>query len=475
MNDFSLKEYMTTYVLPDFLEHGVKNVSKKRKQSYVFTLAEFFERYPNYSDYTLENCGDYFKYLEEKKGNKHDTCVRKRRQLSKIFRYTSDNLNNYKELPSSFTNFFPQVPPAGKESVILLDRTISLSELDKLVTYTKKNDRMCFLAILFSFKMLLKVSEFLKLQFSDICVEADDHDIFDTKRTRVLTVRSSQGKRYLPLPADIYREICDYEDRLPNSPVHIFPSDIVVNGVDKPLSDRTMIAHLRKATDKLGLRAYTYNDLRNSGIAFAASRKCPEELLTSAVNLTSDSHITRLTSLSSLTFEDSIEKYIGIQFTGNTEDGAGNVAKEKSGSSSMVLMDEVQDKEYKVEKLKQQKTDLEYGAWCVTAMQDILEHKLYPPEDVRLAFYNAHKKIRWYEDIFSSLDYGMRPGYETYDTFYEQCMIKFISLNPFLRRESREIQELVFSDYKKIKGFFEKACDEIGKDAIMKKLLQNAI
>lgn len=474
MKDFSLKEYMMNYVLPDFLDHCSQGVSKKGRQSYVFALTEFLGKYPNYSDYTLENCYQYFEYLRDKQNNKHDTCVKKRRQLSKIFRYAYDNLDNYKELPSSFTNFFPEVPPTGKESVIQFDRTISLSELDKLVTYTKKNDRLCFLAILFSFKMLLKVSEFLKLQFSDICVEADDYDIFDSTRTRVLTVRSSRGKRYMPLPSDIYREICDYEDRLPNSPVHIFASDIVENGVDRPLSDRTMISHLRKATDELGLRAYTYNDLRNSGIAFAASRKCPEELLVNAVNMKSDSHITRLTSLSSLTFEDSVENYIGIQFTGNTGKKTEDRTEEEN-ENPMVIMDEEQRIEYKVEKFKQQKTDLEYGVWCVTAMQNILEHKLYPSEDVRRAFYNAHKKIRWYEDIFSSLDYGMRPGYETYDTFFEQCMIKFISLNPFLRRESREVQELVFSDYKKIKGFFEKACDELGKDTIMKKLLQNVI
>lgn len=467
MKDFSLKEYMNTYVLPDFLENCVRSDSKKLKQSYVYALEEFFEKYPNYSDYTYENCYDYFDYLKEEKLNKHDTCVKKRRQLSKIFQYAMLNAGNYKDFPTSFANYFSQVPPAGKEPIIHLDRTISLAELDQLVTYTRQNDRMCFLAILFSFKMLLRVSEFLNLQFMDVCAEADDFDIYDTSRTRVLMIHSQQGKRYMPLPADIYREICDYEDSLPNSPVHIFASETIVNGVDKPLSDRAMVYRLRNVTEKLGMKAYTYNDLRNSGIAFAASQKCPEELLMNAVDLKSDTHITRLTSLNSLTFEDSVENYIGIQFTGNTE--------KTVKAMPQVLMDEVQTPEGKAEKLKGQKTDLEYGAWCVTAVKNIVDRSSYPKEDIKEAFCNAHKKIRWYEDIFSALDYGMRPGYEVYDKFFEQCMIKFISLNPFLRRESREIQELVFSDYKKMKSFFEKACDEIGKDAILETLIRNSI
>lgn len=466
--DISLKEYMKTYVLPDFLEQTMQNSSKDVKLNYSFALNEFLEKYPNFSDYTLENCYDFFEYLKNQKNNKHGTRVKKRRQLSKIFNYAIGNIDKYNGLPSDFTNFFSQVPPIGKEPVIQFDRTISLSELDKLVTYTKKHDRICFLAILFSFKMLLKASEFLKIQFSDICVEKDDYDIFDTKKPRVLTVRTSDGIRYMPLPADVYREICDYEDSLPDAPVHIFASTISENGVDKPLSSRVMIKYLRRATDAIGVRPYTYNDLRNSGIAFAASNACPEELLMNAVNFKTDKHITRLTSLTSLTFEDSIENYIGIQFTGNTE-------KKTEDTRTLVLMDEEQNTEYKIARLKEQKTDLEYGAWCVTAIENILEHKLYSPEDVRKAFYNAHKKIRWYEDIFSALDYGVRPGYETYDTFFEQCMIKFLSLNPFLRRESREVQELVFSDYKKIKKFFEKACDELGKDTILKILLQNTI
>lgn len=294
MNDFDFKKYFLNTVFPAFCSDSLEQ--ERSQGSYRYALSEFFASISSYEDYTVENCNVFFDKLQKK--NKYSTCVKKRRQLASIFSYAIDHSDTFPELPGNFQNIFAELPLMEAPQEIHPNRVISLPELDKIITYTKDNDALCMLAIMFAFKTMLRIDEFQKLRWNDI-IEASDGF--------VLQVYSHGEQRYIFLPEDMAELLLEHI----KDAVYIFS-----NNKNTILSVRTLRDRLHKACDAAGIQHYTYNDLRNAGIAYANSQRCPIDILTKTLNIKKKGHISRLTSLSSLAFPDAAE-YTNVIFKPN--------------------------------------------------------------------------------------------------------------------------------------------------------------
>lgn len=449
-------------VFPDFKEQLKKTTTQK---NYEYATTEFFNEYPNYSDFSYDNCCQFFEDLQYKKNKTYATCVKKRRQLSSIFNYAVSNSDKYSELPNDFQNYFAEIPLNEDEQTIKFNSIISLNELDKLIQYTKENEPLCMLAIIFSFKMMMRISEFINLQWSAI------EDAIDGNPLRVET---ATGPHYLKLPDDIATILDDYLMRLPSKPIYVFSKGMNINGTDKPFVTRAMTQKLTKACKKAEIEHYTFNDLRNAGITYAAANGCPIEILSKSVNMKGVSHINRLTSMKDLNIT-SASDYTNIIFTGSsdgTKSGKLNQAESVEEKKAVVLTSEEEESarfEEKIKELREKITEIKYGSWCVAAMKDIVARKPYDSIEIKLAFSNAHKKIRWAEDIFYYLDRDDLPGYSVTERFYNACLSQFKRINAhLLANEDKYCIERLFST--KTNQLLEKACNEVGL-ITMKKLL----
>lgn len=295
MTDF--KEYFLNTVFPAFCSASLEQ--KLSQGSYRYALSEFFSSYPSYNEYTYENCSAFLDGLQKK--NKYSTCVKKRRQLASIFSYAIEHSVDFPEIPADFQNFFAEIPLMEPPQEIHPNRVISLPELDKIISYTKSNDALCMLAIMFAFKTMLRVDEFHKLRWSDIIETSDGF---------VLQVCSQGEQRYIFLPEDMARLLLDCLKTLEHT-VYIFS-----NKENSLLNVKTLRNRLHKACDAAGIQHFTYNDLRNAGIAYASSQKCSINVLMQTLNIKKKAHISRLTSLSSLVFPDAAE-YTNVIFKPN--------------------------------------------------------------------------------------------------------------------------------------------------------------
>lgn len=299
--EFDLATYVLTVVFPNFKEQLAE---EKTQKDYEYAVLEFFKEYPEYS---YENCCLFFEDLKYKKKKSHSTCVKKKGQLSSIFNYMLANLDKYTELPSGFENFFAQVPLKANAEVIEFNRVISISELDKLIGYTKENDPLCMFAILFSFKMMMRISSFIKLSW----------DLFDeVLEGRPLRAETPTGPHYLKMPSDIVYLLHEYMNQLPSRPTYIFSSKNQLTNTDKHLTDRALRKKLDVACQKSEIKYVSFNDLRNAGISYAVSNGCPIDVLCESLNKKSIHHIDRLTSLNTIKFTSAAD-YTNIIFTGN--------------------------------------------------------------------------------------------------------------------------------------------------------------
>lgn len=299
MDNFS--SYFLNIVFPSFCSDCLEQ--KSSHAYYRFTLSEFFSFVPSYDDFTLENCTAFFE--EVKKKNKYSTCVKKRRQLASIFSYAIEHADVFTEIPPDFQNIFMEIPLMEPKQEIHPNKVISLPELDKIITYTKNNDVLCMFAIMFAFKTMLRAEELRNLKWSDVIETSDGF---------ALQVCSNEEQRYIFLPEDMGELLVEHLNTLEEA-VYIFSKD-----GSSILTGGALRYRLRKACDVSGIPRYNYNDLRNAGIAYASSQKCPADILAQNINMKKKSHISRLTSLSSIIFPDAAE-YTNIIFkTGRKKD-----------------------------------------------------------------------------------------------------------------------------------------------------------
>lgn len=294
----NFSQYCLDVVCKEFF-HTLK--TDKSRLAYLYAIKEFLQEYPEYEDFTKDNCIQFLEDLQFQKGQKYSTVVKKKKQLSSFFNFLASNLTLFTDIPPDFVNFFSVVPLPPEPEVIHVKKVISIEELDNLITYLREHSFSCMIAVILAFKLMLRTSEILSLKWKDV---------IETKDGYLLRITSGEN-RYLSLPPDIFSLIMDYEKIIQNSEF-LFPSPRCKDTTITPKALNNMLTHAEKELD---MTCYTFNDLRNAGISFAMSQHCSINLLLEQLNMKSKSHISRLKSLSSLTFPNA-SSYTNIVFKG---------------------------------------------------------------------------------------------------------------------------------------------------------------
>lgn len=297
-----MRDYVINKLCPDFF--STNGLSEKTRTGYLLAIKEFLDVHPDITQISLDDCKQYINGMIEEKKLKYSTIVKKKKQLSSFFAFIDKNREHYPALAATFVNYFSQFVIQPDKEEIKANKVISLDELDRLIGYTHENDRMCLNAIVLSFKVMLRMSELIRLQWSDI---------FETEKGYLLKITNEKGNsRYTVLPEDVFNVIMEYGKTVPDTS-YLFQG----KGKKYTVTPKTLMNKLSLAEKKLKTKHYTYNDLRNAGIAYAASQGCPPELLAQKIDLKHKIHLSRLTSLTSLTFSNvSASSFTNIVFTG---------------------------------------------------------------------------------------------------------------------------------------------------------------
>ena len=292
--------YTITKILPDFLN----TLKDNSKALYEPAIRQFLSIHPDITKVSLLDCQNYIDTLLEKGELKRSTILKIKKELSSFFTFVEKNAELYTRIPSSFTNYFMMVSMAAEPEIIHANKVISLSELDKLTHYLLQHDHLCLYALMFSFKCMLRSSEFIALTYTDI---------IDNGEQYLLRIKHNGTERFIVLPDDIY---CIISKDIVNNRTFLFERS---EQQGKPLTIRALNYRLHKAEDMVHIAPYSFNDLRNSGIAYATSQGCDIELLSESLDIRHPSHITRLTSLTNLKFTDA-SRYTNVNFVGTKKD-----------------------------------------------------------------------------------------------------------------------------------------------------------
>lgn len=281
--------------------------SNNTKRSYFSTISEFtcfIEKDPLLV--SKEECQLYFDTLQKQAADskiKPSTILTKKKQLSSLFSFIINNHNRFYGCPI-IENYFLELSLPETQEIIHANRVISIQELDQLVGFLLENDLMCLVAVLFSFKAMLRPNEFLGLK---------TYDFFQNEDAVVIRLKNQQGFfTYSKLPDDVFQIIQEKYIPLlsPDCPL-LFPNK-KKNGV---VTLRTLRNHLEAAENAVGIKYFTFNDLRNSSIAYAASNGANVQTIADTLGYKTKSHMARLKSLTDLTFPNATD-YIHVVFTG---------------------------------------------------------------------------------------------------------------------------------------------------------------
>ena len=270
-----------------FNDFALQLKTVKSQQIYKKDIIEFWQFVnKDILEATVEDAKRYEILLNEKvqKGTLHkSTMIKKLRELSSFYHFIDQHRESY-SLPDQFFNIFSALRIDTMQDVIRPSQLVELAELDKLLTYLMHHDSMVLLAVLFSWKMLLRMGEILTLQVSDIVASGDAYGI----RLR----DDYENVRYNKIPDDILPYLMNYMNQLqPDDHLFIHPT------TKKRYTERTLRYRLKEAFVKSNAKPRSFNDIRNTGVVYAVSNQSDVRLVANAMGHKSTTHITRLDSL----------------------------------------------------------------------------------------------------------------------------------------------------------------------------------
>lgn len=284
----STTQYLSSYFLetiwPAFYATFQNKNSKNMYFSDICQFSTIIEK--DICDVTREDCIYYVSELEKLKQSQkiaQSTLVKKVKEMSGLLHFMEEN--DTFTLDKNFRNFFTTIPVSRVKEEIHYNKIISLAELDKLIGYLKEADPLILLAVLLSFKTLLKTNEILNLRIEDFVIDRNH-----TAAVRIVT--QSDDVRYNKLTDDIYEILESYLEQIPEGHEYLFSK----HG-DAPFSVHTLNRRLVAAFHAVHVKPYTYNSLRNTGITFSVSNGADVNVVAKAMGMKTKGHITRLSSL----------------------------------------------------------------------------------------------------------------------------------------------------------------------------------
>lgn len=251
----------------------------------ICLFADFIQK--DILEATNEDAYRYMNMLinEHAKGKiRKSTVIKKYRELSRLYRYLEKNEAGFSGV-HGITNIFEKVPTLEQQEIIPYERVLDVYTIDKLIGYLRENDTMTLMAVLFAFKMMLRMDEFRRLKVGDI--------IMNHEGEYGLRIFSKNEYRYNKIPQDMVECILEYvKDKQDDEYLFSKPNK------NEVYTDRMLNNYLRNTFKKIECDThYTFNNLRNTAIAFSRSNGADVEMIAATIGMRSTTHRKRLDSL----------------------------------------------------------------------------------------------------------------------------------------------------------------------------------
>jgi integrase len=291
-----LSEYFLTIIWRKFSSNFKNPNTKDTYFSDICSFADFIKK--DIPDATYNDCILYIDDLKKRRAAGEfmlSTVAKKHKELSGLFTYIKSQ--NF-DIPDDFNNWFRKIEVELPSSAISANKVLSVTEIDQLIGYLRQNNIICLIALLLSFKQMLKTSEMINLKVSDITL--------DSQNNPFIRLPSIHGEfRYNKLSQDVLSLLIEHTASFDGG--YILSKDGKV-----PYSKRTLQKYLQEACKNSGIEnTYTFNDLRNTGTVFAISNGAAIGTVKNELGMITNRHITRLKSLV-INFNDA-GSYVNIE------------------------------------------------------------------------------------------------------------------------------------------------------------------
>lgn len=239
------------------------------QKQYSQTLNEFFALASKPLERITYEDANLYRVMLQNTKLKETTIIKKLRICRSFCEFVIENREAIGLLPHQFKgNPFEYLVPVHDDEAVDERLIATPEELDTLLV-ASENVKVVRFGLLFSARLMLKVSEFLNLTASSFAMR-DDED--GTRRMFCRVGSSQKNERVLLVPRDLETEIAAYIEELSkfsdvNSNLCLF-----FNRKDGKLySGSNLVRMLRKLSRANGLRDVTFNSFRNLGIALNAA------------------------------------------------------------------------------------------------------------------------------------------------------------------------------------------------------------
>lgn len=279
-----------------------RQMSQSTRISYRSIITEFETLIEKATkDATIDDCEKYLDYLEKRTLDgtlKRSTKIKKCKILSSYFSFIIRNASKY-EIKDVPTNLFKD-KLEDKEEGISFSKTRNLTDIDIILENSKEDYPMVYICVAMAHKCLLRTSEILNIRLSDIYYLEDD--------TCVISILDARSKklRYLHMTKDFTEFLDAFIEEYDTNRIYL-----IEKGDGKPYAVRTVQKYLRDICIANHIEPFTFNDLRNMGIANALQNEMPIPDLMDAIGMVTSRHKQRLTNLK-LPYSEA-GKYINIE------------------------------------------------------------------------------------------------------------------------------------------------------------------
>lgn len=279
-----LSKYFMEHVWPRF---SATFKSPKTKNYYyveICNFATFIKK--DILSASVEDAQAYIDMLQARVSScelMKSTLQKKYKALSSFYSYINNHRYYFVQVKEFVHPFLPIIIDM-QEEVIHEQSVLKVSEYEKLTKYLYNNDLMCLCAVIFAHESLLRLQEILALKVSDIVIDAN-------KEASVQLIKKKKI-RYNKIPDASMEFVMEYINAHPDI-THLFASPTKKG---ECYTSRALQLRLKKACKSSGIKDYTFNDLRNTGITYALSAGAPLDTVTESLGYQSTGHITRLTT-----------------------------------------------------------------------------------------------------------------------------------------------------------------------------------
>lgn len=268
---------------------------EKTKTEYMITINGFIEYIQkDILEITSNHAEQWVEHLKQNSENgiiKYRTAIKKYRQVTSLYNYIKEHAKQF-DLPNNYESPFSSTYMEEPEAKISYTKLPSIEEIDNTISMLKdKGDLKLLICILFAFKCMMTISEICNVKTDDLFQTADGDYYLHIKAQNTW-----KESRYCYLTEDIAGVLFNYLNSSYNNEL-LQNTYIITSKKGEQSNPQTLRKRLERSCNMYHIKFYTFNDLRNAGIALAFSNSGNAKLVASSIGVRTNAHINRLSSL----------------------------------------------------------------------------------------------------------------------------------------------------------------------------------